>query len=142
MKFSPRDLNSDLCPPHPISTYYCRVTIAPKCVVVKNEKKKCISWMHIIVYIFWKLYILNTLNWVKYLKNVYVNMYSHWKFVYFKCTELCTLFETLCILNIQNWVHYLKMCALNVQKYIHCLKKMYMLKVHNYIYYLKNVYVK
>ena len=43
VKFSPRDLNPGFCPSHPTNTYYCKVTIAPKCVVVKNEKKNIIS---------------------------------------------------------------------------------------------------
>ena len=30
VKLSPKDLNLDLCLPHPISIYTCRVTTAPK----------------------------------------------------------------------------------------------------------------
>ena len=70
VKFSPRDLNSDLCPPHPINTYYCRVTIAPKCVVVKNEKKK--------------MYKLNAYNCVHFLKTVYIE-YIELSKIFEKC---------------------------------------------------------
>ena len=38
VKFSPRDLNSDPCPPHSTSIYTCGVTTAPK--VHDNRKYK------------------------------------------------------------------------------------------------------
>ena len=73
VKFSPRDLNPDFCPSHPTSTYYCKVTIAPKCVVVKNEKKN--------IY-----YKLNEYNCVHFLKTVYIE-YIELSKIFEKCVR-------------------------------------------------------
>ena len=42
VKLPPRDLDPDICPLHPTSTYTCGVTIAPRVYDGnKNKKLKC-----------------------------------------------------------------------------------------------------
>ena len=59
MKLFPGDLNPNLCPSHPTSTYTCRVTITPKNVLVVGEW----VWMNKTALKTMRTIELHNLNW-------------------------------------------------------------------------------
>lgn len=129
--------------------------------------KTCIRWMYKIVYIHWKMYMLNIQNYVHSLKNYiccrYKIMFILWKIVYtffknmyVKFTKLYNFFEKLYSLNNFELGTFLeKLYTSNVLSSVHSLKKivhwviwvypivyihwkMCSLNIYNFVHSLKN----